>query len=66
MELLKEWTELGQALGYEGTDLQSFVRDQQISERDERKARRDAEKAQLENEKANREHELEIKHLMDI
>ena len=66
MDLVKEWTELGQALGYEGTDLQTFVRDQQISERDERKARREAEREQRENEKAKREHELEIKRLTDI
>ena len=51
MESLKEMTELGQALGYEGNELKAFVRRQQEQEREERKSRREADKLIVENER---------------
>ena len=50
METLKELTELGEALGCEGTELQSFVCERQDSACEERKNRREAEKVKMENE----------------
>lgn len=66
MESLKEMTELGQALGYEGDELKAFVRGQQEQEREERKSRREADKLKVENEREKREHERELKRLSDI
>ena len=66
METLKELTELGQSLGYEGTSLQEFVRQQQEFERAERQSAREAKKAEIENAREQREHERELKRLSDI
>lgn len=49
METLKELTEPGQSLGYEGAGLQNFVRQQQELERAERQSARDAKRAEIEN-----------------
>ena len=51
MSLLREVTELGERLGYEGSDLATFVNTQLNIERDERAAARAAEKEKIEAEK---------------
>lgn len=66
METLKELTELGQSLGYEGSSLQEFVRQQRELERAERQSARDVKKAEIENAREQREHERELKRLSDI
>lgn len=66
METLKELTALGQSLGYEGANLQDFVRQQQELERAERQLARDAKRAEIENAREQREHERELKRLADI
>ena len=66
METLKELTELGQSLGYEGPSLQEFVREQQEMERAERQSAREAKRAEIENLREQREHERELQRLADI
>ena len=66
MESLKEMTELGQALGYEGDELKAFVRGQQEQEREERKSRREADKLKVENEREKIEHERESENVYPI
>lgn len=53
---LQELTDLGVKLGYEGSALQQFVREQQEAERKEREAKRESER----QEREDRQKELEI------
>ena len=48
MRSLEELSQVGTKLGYEGSDLRDFVKEQQALERDERAAVREAER--LDNE----------------
>ena len=54
MELSK-FVDLGLSMGYEGVDLQNFVKEQQNRERDERCAERD-----FQREREERQHQLEL------
>lgn len=67
MATLKDLVELGKELGYEGTDLQKFVAEQQEKEREERRKerelQREKEEQELEEKERERRHELEMKKL---
>ena len=47
MRSLEELSQVGTQLGYEGSDLRDFVKEQQALERDERAAAREAEKEKV-------------------
>jgi hypothetical protein len=51
---MQEWLKIGNELGYKGTELQTFVKEQQTIARDEREKERafEKEKTELEKEKA--------------
>ena len=65
MRSLEELSQVGIQLGYEGSDLKDFVREQQALERDERAAVREAEQKRLNNEAEQKklENEAEQKKL---
>ena len=50
MRSLEELSQVGTQLGYTGSDLRDFVKEQQALERDERAAAREAEKERLARE----------------
>lgn len=63
MEVLKDLTEYGERLGYEGKELQDFVKNEQDRLREERLLQRDVEKDQIEKERLRMEHELHLKQI---
>lgn len=63
MEVLKDLTEYGERLGYEGKELQDFVKNEQDRLREERLLQRDVEKDQIEKERSRMEHELHLKQI---
>ena len=57
MRSLEELSQVGTQLGYEGSDLRDFVKEQQALERDERAAAREAEKLAAEQKRLDNEAE---------
>ncbi len=55
MSTLKDLTEAGRAIGLEGTELHTFIKDEQARERQERLEAREVEKDKLEVEREERE-----------
>ena len=63
MDTLKEITDLGRTMGYEGEKLREFVKDQQDRQREERKEKRDMLQKEQQVERERQDYELKMAQL---